>query len=70
LRQRLHLLEARVDPNRFVRTHRSTIVNVRRIKELQPTFHGKRVVILHDATEIPLTPSYRAKLQQLFSASH
>jgi two-component system LytT family response regulator len=70
LRQRLHLLEARLDADRFVRTHRSAIVNVRRIKELQPAFHGNSVIVLHDGTEIPLTPSYRAKLQQLYGASH
>jgi two-component system LytT family response regulator len=69
LRQRLHVLEARLDPDRFVRTQRSAIVNVRRVKELQPAFHGNYVVILHYGTEIPLTPGYRARLQRLFSAS-
>jgi two-component system, LytTR family, response regulator len=69
LRERLHVLEARLDPNRYVRTQRSAIVNVRRVKELQPAFHGNYVVILHDGTEIPLTQAYRAKLQRLFSAS-
>jgi two-component system LytT family response regulator len=68
LRQRLHILQSRLDPTRFVRTHRSTIVNVRRIRELQPAFHGNYVIILHDGTEVPLTPGYRAKLQSLFSA--
>jgi two-component system LytT family response regulator len=69
LRQRLHLLEARLDPDRFARTQRSAIVNVRRVKELQPAFHGNYVIILQDGTEIPLTPGYRAKLQRLFSAT-
>ena len=68
VRQRLHILENRLDPDRFVRTHRSTIVNVRRIKELQPAFHGNYVIVLDDGTEVPLTPGYRARLQSLFSA--
>jgi two-component system LytT family response regulator len=69
LRQRLHLLEARLDPDRFARTQRSAIVNLRRVRELQPAFHGNCVVVLHDGTEVPLTAGYRAKLQRLFGAN-
>jgi two-component system LytT family response regulator len=69
LRQPLHLLEARLDPDRFIRTQRSAIVNLRRVKELQPAFHGNCVVVLHDGTEVPLSPGYRAKLQRLFGAN-
>jgi two-component system LytT family response regulator len=61
-------VKGRLDPERFIRTHRSTIVNVRRIKELQPAFHGNYVIVLDDNTEIPLTPGYRARLLGLFSA--
>jgi two-component system, LytTR family, response regulator len=40
LREGLTALEKKLDPGRFVRIHRSTIVNLERIQELQPAFHG------------------------------
>jgi two-component system LytT family response regulator len=47
--------EARLDPSRFVRIHRSTIVNVARIRELRPHCNGEYVVILKDDTELKLS---------------
>jgi len=58
-------VETELDPARFVRIHRSTIVNVDRIKELQPLFHGEYVVILRDGTELTLSRGYRCKLRAL-----
>jgi two-component system LytT family response regulator len=63
LRQTLGALESKLDPSRFVRIHRSTIVNVERIRELQPAFHGDYVIILHDGTELALSRSCRDKLE-------
>ncbi len=51
-------LEARLDPARFVRIHRSTMVRVDRIKELLPHFNGEYVVLLHDQTRLKLSRSY------------
>ncbi len=65
LRQSLRDLEAQLDPRQFVRIHRSTIVNVRRIKELRPLFHGEYQVILHDGTTLKLSRSYRERLDVL-----
>ena len=45
-------LESRLDPARFLRVHRSAIVNLDRIKELQPWFRGDYRVILRDGTEL------------------
>ena len=59
-------LEARLDPDRFWRIHRSTIVNVDRIRELQPLFHGDYIVVLHDGTELTLSRTYRRNLPGLF----
>lgn len=67
LRETMNALEARLDPSRFIRIHRSTIVNVDRVKELQPLFHGEYVVILRDGTELNSSRGYRAKLHDLFS---
>jgi len=65
LRETLTALEAKLPPDRFLRISRSTIVNLERIKELHPLFHGEYVVVLRDGTQLTLTRSYRQKLRQL-----
>jgi len=62
LRESLGALEKKLDPSRFVRIHRSTIVNLERMRELQPAFHGDYVIILHDGTELQVSRSCRDKL--------
>lgn len=64
LRESLTALEHRLDARRFVRIHRSTIVNLERIRELQPAFHGDYVIILHDGTELALSRSCRDPLEK------
>ena len=63
LRETISSLEAQLDPREFVRIHRSAIVNINRIKELQPWSHGEYHVILNDGTQLTLSRSYREKLQ-------
>ena len=58
-------LERKLDPDRFVRIHRSTIVNVDRIREMRPSFHGEYTVVLRDGTRLKLSRSYRDRLQVL-----
>jgi len=65
LRETMNGLEAKLDPDRFLRIHRSTIVNIERIKELQPWFHGDYVVILKDDRQLTMSASYREKLDEL-----
>ena len=65
VRETMSALEAQLDPGMFVRIHRSTIVNLARIRELQPMFHGDYVVLLRDATELTLSRNYRDRLQRL-----
>jgi two-component system LytT family response regulator len=65
LRETLGSLEAKLDPSRFVRIHRSTMVNVERIRELEPLFHGDYTVVLADGTHLPLSRTYRAALSGL-----
>jgi two-component system LytT family response regulator len=62
LRETIREMEARLDPARFVRVHRSAIVNIDRIKELQPWFRGDYRVILRDGTQLTLTKNHREKL--------
>lgn len=63
LRSTLSALETQLDPAVFVRIHRSNIVRLARIRELQPYFHGEYVVFLHDGTKLKLSRSYRERLQ-------
>lgn len=62
LRQTMNGLEQKLDPTQFVRIHRTTIVNVKRIRDTRPTSHGDHVVVLHDDTELLLTRVYRERL--------
>ena len=61
----MNAIESRLDPTRFVRIHRSTIVNVDRIVELQPTFAREFVVLLRDGTRRRLGAPYRDRLRKL-----
>jgi two-component system LytT family response regulator len=68
LREGIGSLAERLDPEQFVRIHRSIIVNVRRIQELQPCNRGEYIVVLSDGKHLSCSRSYRAKLQQLIAA--
>ncbi|HEX8651733.1 MAG TPA: LytTR family DNA-binding domain-containing protein [Pyrinomonadaceae bacterium] len=69
LRETMNALEARLDPHQFLRIHRSTIINIERIKEMHPLFRGEHVVILRDGTRLTLGRGYRDKLQELLGSS-
>ncbi len=64
LRESMTALEKRLDPGRFVRVHRSTIVNIERIRDLQPLFRGDYVITLYDGTELPLSRNCRDRLEE------
>ncbi|HVF28556.1 MAG TPA: LytTR family DNA-binding domain-containing protein [Pyrinomonadaceae bacterium] len=66
LRETMNNLAAKLDPSKFARIHRSTLVQIERIKELQPMFGGDYVVILHNGTQLTLSRSYRDKLLEHF----
>lgn len=65
LRETMNALESRLNPKLFLRISRSTIVNLERIKELQPMFHGDYTVILRNGTRLSLSRSHRDRLQHL-----
>ena len=69
LRETISSLESQLDPKEFVRIHRSSIVRLDRIKELQPWSHGEYHVILLDGTQLTLSRSYREKLQSALGNS-
>jgi two-component system LytT family response regulator len=64
LRDTITALENQLDPKKFVRVHRSAIVNIDRIQELQPWFHGEYRIILKEGIELTLSRSYREKLHE------
>ena len=64
-RETMATLEAQLPPEKFMRISRSSIVNMDRIKELQPLFHGEYAVILRNGAKLTLSRSYRDKLDSL-----
>jgi len=64
-RETMSRLERELDPERFVRIHRSAIVQVDRIKELLPDFHGDFAVVLRDGTRMTLSRTYRSKVEAI-----
>src|SRR5437588_845876 len=65
VRQTLSAMEEQLDPRKFVRVHRSAMVNTDRIKELQPLFNGEHSLILEDGTRLTLSRKYKDKLFEL-----
>ena len=65
LRETLTNLESQLDQNRFLRIHRSTIVNLERVRELQTQSHGEFTVVLNDGTRLKLSRGYRDRLTTL-----
>jgi two-component system LytT family response regulator len=65
LRETMTSIERKLDPERFARIHRSTIVNVERIAEMRSYDNGEYLVRLADGTELKLSRTHRAALQRL-----
>lgn len=59
MRETMIRLEERLDPSRFARIHRSTIVNLARVKHLEATFNGEYAVQLHSGATLTLSRTYR-----------
>jgi two-component system LytT family response regulator len=65
LRDTISALESQLDRKRFIRIHRSAIVNIDRITELQPWFHGEYRIVLGEGVQLTLSRTYREKLHEL-----
>jgi two-component system, LytTR family, response regulator len=65
LREAIGSLESRLDPKKFLRIHRSNIVNIERIQELESWFHNEYRVILRDGTKLMMSRSCRKRLGEL-----
>ena len=69
MRETMARLEARLDPKQFIRIHRSTIVNVDRLRKLSPSFAGEYVVVLEDGTKLKLSRGYHERIATLLKQS-
>ncbi len=65
LRETMKNVEARLDPRRFLRIHRSAIVNLDRIASVEPYFHGEYIVTLTDGHRITASRTHSARLREL-----
>ena len=64
MRETMSGMEAKLDPDRFMRIHRSIIVNLDRVKEVQPWAKGEYVVIMRDGTRLIMSRRYRERLNE------
>jgi two-component system LytT family response regulator len=64
IRERISGIEETLDPRLFARIHRSTIVNLNRVREMQQWFSGDYVVILDDGTRLRLSRHYRDRVEK------
>lgn len=69
MRQSLAALTERLDPARFVRTHRSTIVNLSRVQELRVLPGGGSALVLLDGTRVPLSRRHREHVRDILGLS-
>ncbi|MGD0892725.1 MAG: LytTR family DNA-binding domain-containing protein [Terracidiphilus sp.] len=65
VRETLQALMEKLDPQEFLRIHRSTIVNLRRIREVQPWFQGSHIVLLHSGEELRMSRYQREAVERL-----
>jgi two-component system, LytTR family, response regulator len=65
LRETMAHLEKRLDPQIFLRVHRSSMVNLQYVKEVRSEPDGESAVVLTSGEKIPMSRSYRARIQNL-----
>ena len=65
MRETMNAIEERLDPARFLRISRSTLVAIDRIREIQPLFYGEHAVILADGAKLTASRGYRDALKPL-----
>ena len=68
MRGTMAALEERLDPKRFIRIHRSTIVNADRLRKLSPSFEGEYAVVLQDGTKLRMSRGYQDRIKALLGS--
>jgi two-component system LytT family response regulator len=64
IRESLASLEVRLDPSRFVRAHRSAIVNIDRVREIRAEQSGETMLVLRDGTRVPVSRRRRERVAE------
>jgi len=64
VRESMARLASRLDPGKFVRVHRSAIVNLDRVKELQPWIRGEQMLLLDNGTQVAVGRAFRSNLDR------
>jgi two-component system, LytTR family, response regulator len=68
MRETMARMEARLDPERFLRIHRSTLVNIDRIHKIEPGIGTESIVILENGARLMVSRAYRrGKVKELLS---
>ena len=67
VRETLTALENQLDPARFLRVHRSAIVNVSRVSALRPDWRNRHEILLHDGTVVPLSRGRKKAVERILS---
>ncbi len=67
--QTITSLESQLDPGKFVRIHRSYVVNLERIARIEPFTKDSRVAVLRDGTQLPVSRAGHAKLKELLGGA-
>ncbi|HEX8137193.1 MAG TPA: LytTR family DNA-binding domain-containing protein [Pyrinomonadaceae bacterium] len=70
LRETMNDLETRLDPEKFLRIHRSAIVNLDRVREMHPHFNGDYIVVLEDGTQLKMSRSRREQIRAILKISN
>jgi two-component system LytT family response regulator len=65
MRATMAAMESQLDPAKFIRIHRSTIVNAERVRKLSPSFEGEYAVVLNDGTKLRLSRGYHDRIKAL-----
>ncbi|HWA95783.1 MAG TPA: LytTR family DNA-binding domain-containing protein [Terracidiphilus sp.] len=67
LRETMSRMELKLDPDQFLRVHRSFMVNIAFVKEIRTEKHGELVVFLDNGAKVPMSRSYKSRLNELLS---
>lgn len=70
VRQTMAAIEAAIDATQFVRVHRSFVVRIGAIREIQPWFHGDKKLVLQNGDIVNLSRRYRGRVEALHVAQH
>ena len=69
IRKALSTLQKQLDPRSFIRIHRSTIVNIRFVREIQPWFNGHHIVVLRSGQQLRMSRYRHEGMQRLMGLS-